>query len=232
MTSSDIDKRPVIGGSSNPSMKQVDAFTRVAACWPSFHRSLLTPSSLNYKQDCLMPKPNKLSRKTAREDLENLYQIFGPRTAPHDWNFSSVFEQESCSEGTPMDFVRFNHETLRYESTDENVKPDDFIAQSMVMLILYRLEHGVGFWKACKQLSIVGDKQSSLQNLWLEEICKLIDKKRLGPTTLHHQDNFDGFRQCFIALERGASGNVDTPAPILPSYMSLRNKQQYNGHLT
>ena len=149
-----------------------------------------------------MSRPNKASRRKAAQDLERLSLVFGPRSAPptDDWHFSNVFE--SSDECNPLESVQFDNKTCRYESTDKSVETDDFIAQSMVMLILLRLELGIGFWSACKQLSIVGGKQSSLENVWLDEICALIDKKRLGPTTFHHQDNFDGFRQCYSIHEK------------------------------
>jgi hypothetical protein len=67
-------------------------------------------------------------------------------------------------------------------------------------------------------LIVAGGKQSSLDNLWLDEISVLIGKKNLGPTVLLL--NFDNA----IAFMKTANGNEDILALILSLLMSFQNK--------
>ena len=93
----------------------------------------------------------------------------------------------------------------RYRSKNENMKHDDFILQAMVMWNLYRLNQGWGRQKMLRQLTVWSNPkqktESHLSNLWKEEIRDLQAAKKMGKTTLEHQDNFDTFCRFYTFTE-------------------------------
>ena len=80
---------------------------------------------------------------------------------------------------------------------------DDCILQSMVMLLLARLDNGWGTERMCRELSIwTNDKKPNLRNdllnLWRQDMDEWISEKKLGKSTCGHHDNFDSFCHLFM----------------------------------
>ena len=120
---------------------------------------------------------------------------------------------EDVDEETPIEKVKFNEVTRRYEVNEgANVRTragtaeHDAIAQAMVMILLYRMHKGWGQPRFLKSLSVWTGKPAKdddygnpfpLPNLWAKDIDAYIEEKKLGKTTLSHQDNFDNFPRLY-----------------------------------
>lgn len=72
------------------------------------------------------------------------------------------------------------------------------------MLMLARLEHGWGLQATFQQLSVwnwngkAKTIKADLPNLWEGEIERLVKEKKLGRTTLAHQDNYDAIGHLYL----------------------------------
>jgi hypothetical protein len=152
-----------------------------------------------------MPRPNKVAREKARYTLlflsivctydSNSSKVKAP------WKLSTTAFSGASIDETPLDLIRYNASTRKYEYTeqtkkaDKRRKEDDFILQAMVMLLLYRLEFGLGKQLAMQQLSIwqgtsKKPSHSKLPNLWEKDLKA--SKKQAG-----HIDNFYTFADCY-----------------------------------
>ena len=139
-------------------------------------------------------------RKIIAEEISMLGEILSLNT-----HWSSVqFSSFKSGDILPLDFVKFNKTTGRYEVEEgSNVTEDDVIIQAMVIFALYRMEKGWGrersfgalpVWQGKSKFeSYDADDIFPLQNLWKEDIQQAIAEEKLGENTLGHPDNFDNF---------------------------------------
>lgn len=120
---------------------------------------------------------------------------------------------EDIDEETPIEKVTFNEVTRRYEvnegtnaSARTGTAEHDAVAQAMVMILLYRMHKGWGQPRFLKSLSVWTGKPATdddhgnpfpLPNLWAKDIDAYIKEKKLGETTLSHQDNFDNLPRMY-----------------------------------
>lgn len=120
---------------------------------------------------------------------------------------------EDADEETPIEKVEFNEVTRRYEvneraneSTRAGTAEHDATAQAMVMILLYRMHKGWGQPRFLQSLSVWTGKPATdddhgdpfpLPNMWAKDIDAYIKEKKLGKTTLSHQDNFDNFPRLY-----------------------------------
>jgi len=146
-----------------------------------------------------------VAREHTLDALLRTGTIFGG--ASEAFSLSGEFVSPTACRGgnfeSPLETVRFNRETLRYESTDDEIREDDYIAQAMVVLTLARLEGGWGRKKTMQQLSIWQPKvneggegeepTAKLANLWGGEIETLKRKGVLRAATLSNEDAFAAF---------------------------------------
>ena len=133
-----------------------------------------------------------------------------------EFEFSKSFVSNK-NEESPLDYVIWNETTRRYEmpppppskkkgggSTTSKFTIDDCILQSMVMLLLARLDKGWGAERMCRELSIWtnNDKKPNLRddllNLWKQDIDEWISQKKLGKNMCSHHDNYDSFSHLFM----------------------------------
>ena len=134
--------------------------------------------------------------------------------SPLIWNLSKKFATYSSidhknSAFNPLDVAELQHQhnTPRYVSTDVDINQDDFIAQAIVMLGLYRLQNGWSLKTTCAQLSLYGGKnpscQSILENVWQAEIDLLKKENKVGKI-FNHQDNYEQFMRLYTH-QRGST---------------------------
>ena len=141
----------------------------------------------------------KKTREKAASTIRNLNWILRQKW----WNLSKAFCRPDAAEpgDNPLGVAAFDQKTLRYISTDPQIKPDDIICQSMVVMTLWRLQEGHGAPTMLQNLSIWQEdkkpSKSNLVNLWETEIQQLIQKNQLGRPTLSHHDNYDSFHHFY-----------------------------------
>jgi len=146
-------------------------------------------------------KQKNIPRQNIADDMFRI----APSLIKDLWNVKqSSFKS---NELLPLDCVEFDKEKNRYQVTSAaDFTEDDVILQAMVVFALYRMEKGWGQKRSIKALSIWGGKPANdtddelfpLANLWKEEIRQRVSEKVIGPTTLNHVDNFDGFPRFYI----------------------------------
>lgn len=158
-----------------------------------------------------MPRSTKQKEKCREipvRTISSLPYIFSGNHEKNIWDLNPAsFESSECM---PLDFVKFNPQTNRYTLNDEErkgeVTEDDFIAQAMVVFVLYRMEMGWGDLRTFQELSVWcgkppeesdEDAHFPLENLWEKEIKDLIANKKLGKKTLGHPDNFCTWRHMY-----------------------------------
>jgi hypothetical protein len=150
-----------------------------------------------------MPRPpHALAREKARDALAFLSDVctLDRKNKACPWKLSTEAFAGAPDDGdeTPLDRVCYNEARRKYEYKNDDgssVNEDDFILQAMVMLLLYRLEFGLGKQMAMQQLSVWKGSakkptKSTLPNLWEQDLVP--SKKQAG-----HIDNFYAFADCY-----------------------------------
>lgn len=150
-------------------------------------------------------KQKETSRQLIASDISYLSE---PLCKSGNWNINPCSFQSS--ELMPLDVAQFDRDSERYHVVHEDegstITEDDVIVQAMVVSLLYRMEKGWGKARSCKALSIWSGKPANandvdddfpLDNLWHDEVQSLIRHKKLGKTTLGHNDNFDNFPRLY-----------------------------------
>ena len=163
------------------------------------------PKSLIEQEEAQEPRrassiQKEKPRKIIAKEIGRLGDILNLNT-----HWSGVQKSSfQTSDTLPLDLVKFNEKTGRYEVEDgSNVTEDDVIIQAMVIFALYRMEKGWGrersfgalpVWQGKSKFeSYDADDIFPLQNLWKEDIQQAIAEEKLGENTLGHPDNFDNF---------------------------------------
>ncbi|KAL7530369.1 hypothetical protein ACHAWF_003352 [Thalassiosira exigua] len=152
-----------------------------------------------------MPKSTKQKEGPRQLIASDISYLYDSLCRSGNWKLNPrSFES---SEFMPLDTVRFDADRGRYEVEEGSTATnDDVIAQAMVVCLLYRMEKGWGKARSFQALSVwCGapakaddvDDDFPLENLWREEIQGLIRDKRLGKTTLGHNDNYDNFPRLY-----------------------------------
>ena len=194
-TSANEDLQPVKKRKSNSASTETQKKKRVSAKKKKKQNDVVQPRRASSTQ-------KELPRMKIAQDISMLSKVLSMNSDWSDVQKSSF----QTSDILPLDFVKFNEATGRYEVEEgSNVTEDDVIILAMVIFALYRMEKGWGrergyaafsLWRGKSKLkSYDADDIFPLNNLWKEEIeTKLADQRdKFKKGHLAHPDYLDNF---------------------------------------